>query len=626
MTATRRHALELPILSSGLLWLRTGVRHGLLVVVMLLWATTSLAGRVPEEWDDLPQFNSISFSKTSIGLGERYLFDRVTSRIQEVSKEQFEQVFAGSIGFKAAEVIKCDAGIATTVVLKTSSGNQLTTQNAYCAEGEHSEHALWLDEHPVKDHVDPCASVSCAEIVGDNLWLGTRYDGELGEYPAQGIVVQTLDEGRLVKTLSTKQGLTGNLIRTIRLDPFDETVWISTNEGINVVDQNFRVRKTLFFYLELDPETGNPRLGLSPEKRKSEPLAMMFVALHVSDAKGLYAAVSSIPMAVQERFASELEDGQYSLGQARSLETAFAPKEMNALVPFYLEAARSSDAQARSSALFRICAFNDERVVDFLMESDLPVANGPSRDPIRECLDKFMRFDLLSDQHKTKFDLRSAQQKKEWITLMLQQESDALGKIHAATSTSSAYTECPVVVSAATALKQAGDRRGMDLLNDYFRASDGKGVQDDGNWDANGGNFDAILYQCISLGLFGENEIAPAILEGLEKFKRPSFSRHGCEFFDMRRTSTTRVFDAKYAEAMLVAMERGPRIANRRPQEDTCAEAFKSQLGDADVHRAFFEEVYPQLTPPQKALVDKLSNEPPYKICPLGCEEWCSCQ
>jgi hypothetical protein len=230
-------------------------------------------------------------------------------------------------------------------------------------------------------------------------------------------------------------------------------------------------------------------------------------------------------------------------------------------------------------------------------------------------LDELARLRLLSEQ-----------QNNERIHLLLKQESDALGRIHAATSSTNAYAECPFVVDAAKALKQAGDGRGMQLLNDYLRASDGKEEQDLGNWNANGGNFDMNLYRCIGLRLFGENEIAPAMLDGLEKFRIPSFTRAGCEFFDMRQTLTTRRFDAKYAVAMLAAMERGPRIANMRPQEDDCAEAFKSQLGDSDVHRAFFEDVYPQLTPPQKALADKLSGEPPYKICPLACEDWCSCR
>lgn len=613
--STRRRAFELPARPNGSLCAG-------MVGVILLSATTSFAGRIPEEWDALPQVDSISFTKTSVGLGGHIVFDRATSRIEEVSNEKFEQDFAGSIGFDAAEVID-EGGIGSTVLLKTSSGKHFTTTDAACSEGMDTEHSLSLDGHPVKDHVAPCYSISCVEIVGDHLWLGTRYDGEYGEYPADGIVVQTLDGGRLVETLNTKRGLTGDLIRAIRLDPFDKKVWIATNEGINVVDQNFRVAKTFFFYLELDAETATPKVGFSPAKRKSDPLAMKFVGLQVSDPKGLHAAVSSIPVAVQEQFISESNECQYCPENEVGIDTAFAPKEMNALVPFYIEAARSSNAQARSSALRQMCAFNDPRVVDFLTKSDLPVAPGQAHDPVRECLDKFMRFDLLSAQQKNEFGLRSARQKNERITFLIKQESDALGRIHAAASSDVARAEFPVVVAAAKGAKQEGDGRGIELLNDYFRVADGKGVSFDGKLNADGGNFDEQLYQRIAVELAGENGMAPAILEGLEKFRRTMTIRSGCWFFDMRQRLPRR-FDAKYAEAILIAIERGSHL-RQPPTSDTCAEAFKSQLGDPDVRRAFFQDVYPRLMPEQKALADKLASDPPKKVCPGACEEWCTC-
>jgi len=582
-----------------------GRKHGIVVAVLLLCSTTSFGGREPEEWDDLPQFDSISFSQPSVGFttpeGEHYILDRATSRIQEVTGDLFAQEFAGAIGIKAAEVT--ELGAESTVTLKTSGGKELTTKNAYCDEGR-SEHTLSMNGSLVKDHVQPCTSVSCAEIVGNQLWLGTRYDGELGDLPAEGIVVQSLDKGQLVKSLGTKQGLTGDLIRAIRFDPVDKTIWVTTNEGINEVDPDFRVRRTLFSYQELDPDTGIPKVSLSLTKQKGNPLATVFKELHVLDAKKFYDATRSIPADIRERFMNERNSSNYRPVNATSLEEAFAPKEMNALVPFFIEAARSSDHEVRELALFNICAFNDLRIVDFLIE-ETSVPARQQRSDARECLDKFLHFGLVS-----------AQQKDNPIALMPRQESQALGRIRG--SRECRRGDYDIIATSAKSLKRAGDLRGMDLINEYFKAS-----------DFNPG--DACFYAAVGKSLDSEDEIAPAMVEGLEKIIEPAvvieevesgawkggYVLPGCGFFDMRVHPESRRFDARYAQAILIAIERQGGIAAERRSEGHmsnpyhwCVEAFRSQLRNTDVHAAFFNDVYPKLTPQQQALADELSKDP----------------
>jgi hypothetical protein len=476
------------------------------------------------------------------------------------------------------------------------------------------EHVLWIDADPLKDQVDPCISVSCAEIVGNNLWLGTRYDGEYGEYPANGIVVQTLDNAQLVKKLSTAHGLTGDLIRVIRLDPFDNTIWVATNEGINVVSQDFRVLQTFFFDAEVNPESGMPEVVFSPTKRKDDPMTVFVGLMHTSDAKKFYAAAISIPPGVVERFTNEMleedEGGQNDVDGRQSV--AFAPKEMNVLAPLYIEDAMSSDDQVRAVALSHICLFNDQRVIDYLME----LGKRPETAPlVRRCLEKFTRSGLLSEQQKNDHAAALLEQKNAQIASMLEQERDALDKIRASTFESTT-NENRLVVKLAKDLKEAGDLRGMDLINEYFQAADGN--RNPGNSDTEHAQMfrDAKLYDWIGVNL-RENEVAPAMLEGLAKLRIFSFvSRTGCGFFDMRWPSSPPLFDAKYAEATLIAMDRRrPETAPPPGAEDFCAEAFKSQLGNARVHEAFFKDVYPQLTPGQQELADKLSKEPP---APLG--------
>lgn len=214
-------------------------------------------------------------------------------------------------------------------------------------------------------------------------------------------------------------------------------------------------------------------------------------------------------------------------------------------------------------------------------------------------LDELNRLRLLSEK-----------QKNDQIASMLKQEQDALERIRAATFENTS-DDNRLVVDMAKGLKDAGDRRGMDLINDYFAAVDGN--RNPGTSDQEHARIfrDVKLYNWI--GMSASDEIAPAMLEGLRKLGfHSSVSRTGCSFFDMRWPNRPRLFDAKYAEAMLVAIDgRGPYGAPPAGSEDFCAEAFKSQLANPDVHQAFFKDVYPQLTPGQKELADKLSKEPP---------------
>lgn len=383
--------------------LSAGLNYGKVLAASLLFTVfpeNSIAGRDPEEWDDLPQIDSFSFTKTSVGFsaygGKHYVLDRLASEIREVTKEQFSVAFGAST--KAAKVMK-DTGIGSTVALQASTGIVLTTQNAYCSEGEDRKHTLSMNGAPLIDHVAPCHSISAAEIVGNQLWLGTRADGEYGDYPGEGIVVQSMDKGRLLKALGTKQGLTGDLVRAIRFDPFDKTVWISTNQGINEVDQGFRILKSLFFFQELDPTTG-AKFSLSPAKRKGDLLASIFMRLQVTDPKKFYEAARTIPAAIQEGGLNEI---RYNPNGPSSLEQAFVPKEMNALVPFFIESARSTDQNVRWHARQKMCAFNDQRIIEFLIEQSkqtvTPQQSSDSRS-IRWCLEKFTNLGLINAQQK----------------------------------------------------------------------------------------------------------------------------------------------------------------------------------------------------------------------------------
>jgi hypothetical protein len=211
----------------------------------------------------------------------------------------------------------------------------------------------------------------------------------------------------------------------------------------------------------------------------------------------------------------------------------------------------------------------------------------------------------LAEERRLREQKRNAQ-----VASMLRQEQDALERIRAATFENTS-ADNRLVVDMARGLKEAGDLRGMGLINEYFEAVDGNRNAGTSNEEHARIFRDVKLFEWVGMG--PSDELTPAMIAGLTKL--PLVSRTGCDFFDMRWPNRTRRYDAKYAEAILVAMEkRGPHGAPPVGSEDICAEAFKSQVGDAGVREAFFEDVYPQLTPGQKDLADKLSKEPPQPL------------
>jgi hypothetical protein len=201
---------------------------------------------------------------------------------------------------------------------------------------------------------------------------------------------------------------------------------------------------------------------------------------------------------------------------------------------------------------------------------------------------------------------------KDHIASLLAQERDAFERIRAATF-NDVYPDIKLIVTLAGELKQAGDRQGMDLINEYFRAMDGTRHPGTSNEEHARMFRDAKLYAWIGTNMAIEDEISPGMAEGLTKVWFPMALRTGCQYFDMRHPNMPRRFDAKYAEAILVAMDKRPAPPPSEIQ-DNCAEAFKSQLGNSAVSRAFFEDVYPGLTLRQKELADRLSKEAPQPV------------
>lgn len=531
------------------------------------------AGREPEPWDDLPQVLIIQFSAKDIGLvtsgSGRHALDRKTLALQPLSDQQYARAF-GETAEPPAKVLEGD-GTHSLVLLRTSRNVEYRTQDAYCSEGEDRGHVLWLAKKRLKSRVDRCASVSALEVVGNQLWLGTRYDGEYGEYPAEGVVVQSMDHGRLLGRVATAQGLTGDLIRTIRWDPYERGMWIATNEGINLVDERLRVKKALYVKQSLGPS--GAVLELTPTKEASNPLVPVLLKLK-AEPHGFFEATRTIPPELQLKGLEVV-----------STDSPFVPTEMNVLVPFFISAAQSRDEEARQYALGNALLFDDERLVAYLLElTEQPAEPGDGNaHAVRWALDKYRQHGLISS------DARQRQR-----DALLRQVVSALSRIGEGKHYDGLYGDYQSIALAAKSLKKDGDDRGMQAINNYFRGSDGS-------------RNDSGLYEHVGQHLVYEDGILDGMLAGLATLRDHNVSR-GCQYFDMRWNFMPRRFGELYAEALLRAIER--RVV-RPDGEDYCVEAFKSQIANADVRDAFAKQVYPNLSPALRKLADQLGGTEP---------------
>ncbi|HYK90378.1 MAG TPA: hypothetical protein VE398_16505 [Acidobacteriota bacterium] len=453
---------------------------------------------------------------------------------------------------------------------------------------------------PLKDFVEPCYSISAVEQIGSQLWLGTRSDGEYGDYPAEGIVIQSLDGERKIGQISSRDGLTGDLVRAIRRSPIDSLIWVATNQGVNAIASNLKIEKSIYFYQDFDPATGNPTFLISPTPHETPMIVEFARQLNLRDYKAFHDAWRSIPAKAANKFIIGLQDSLYSPENAMPGREAFAPSETSTLVPFFIEASRSPDNKTKALALGALCAMNDPRAVARFVELRSASQQGHGGFEsyfIPRCLDKYAVFGLLSKNdtgglaRKLKADTEAA------LNTISTQRMDA-------------YPPLPLmetVVKNAVSMKKISDPSGMNLINAYFKASDGN-------------NRDALLYGYVGQNMMYENDIWLAMVEGLQKFHTADIAR-GCAYFDMRWNFMPRRYDAAVAKAILTGVSHinSPRSCtghititvapdSRISLLDSCTGAFKSQLDDPATKKLFVEKYYGTLSALEKALADQMAR------------------
>ncbi len=566
---------------------RIGWLFLLCATTIFLLSPQSYAGIEFEEWHPLPQIKNIVFSNTSVGFisqDHRYfVIDRKSNVFQQVNENSFHEKFHGPLPAKPYEKFK------EREMLRASNGMEFQSESAYCDEGAYQPHKLWLDGKAFQDVVAPCVSISAVEIIDNQLWLGTYYMGEGGEAPAHGIIVQSLQELRLIKKIDTNEGLTGNLVRAIRTDTQGDKVWAATERGLNEVNLKLQVVASHYFYEDFDSVSGKPTVFLSSSPKSSNPFAVISRVLSIQDSKAFYEAVKLIPQTLHNKL-----NLYYFFMYSSTPYPDFLPSEMNVLIPFFIEAAQSHQKEVRRFAFSNLCKFKDKRIYDFMI--NIEKSDPAEAMSVRDCLTTYAERGLIEKE-----------QVSQRIKILVERMQNCIISLRQSDSLPSCYSS---IVEDAKSLKAMGSDQGMHIMNEYFQTS---------QWNLLYSQF----YDSVFSRLYYEDELIPAAMEGLKKIPTDPVYR-GCMFFNTRHNKSKKRYSAKFAEAILLVIERAvnpttvqrvdpynPSIIIMAPGAGSyvakqCIEALESQLGNDKVKEEFIREVYPRLSDNQKKLADKI--------------------
>jgi hypothetical protein len=591
------------------------------------------AGREFEEWDTLPRIQDIVFSKTSIGFISQgdsdwnvkpnysyFVMDRVSRVFQQVDGNSFHESFSDRLHPKPYE----DINGQERYVIRGSNGKEFQVDSAYCSEGENQHHKLWLDGKFFRDIVDPCLSITAVEMVGNQLWFGTAYWGEYGEYPGDGIIIQSLQKPKQKPKLIKKvAGLTGNLVRVIRMDTENDNVWVATEWGLNEVNRKFHVVSSYYFFEDFERVSGNPTVFLSSSPKSSNAFAVISKALSVRDSKAFYEAVKALPQTLQDKFTL------YGFFMYSLSDTDFLPLEMNVLLPFFMEAAQSNQGSVQSLALSKVCDFKDKKVYGLMIDMIDMEGSHPFDYSVKACLTKYATQGLVENDIVMRRIERLTERMRQCLTSMRQ---------------SSSLPSCTkFVVEDAETLKTIDSNRGMQIINEYFQTF---------QWYF----LDSAFYDLVFSKLYNEDELIPAALKGLEKTRtalediisktetRPKVDSKGfanimtalkglyherinaihmgCKFFNMRHHQSKDRYSSQFSETILLLIERSVNPINSSvttgshvmgilglgelggDTKKECTEALESQLANDKVKEDFMKEIYPGLSDDQKKLAD----------------------
>lgn len=559
------------------------------------------AGMEPSSWDYLPVINEINFTTSTVGFaaldGRRMVLDKETGAFSQISPSEYAGLMRGAKGGKAAWPEKNGAGDNVTLIT-SSAGVFLETVNEDCYHSKKSVHVLKYGGAVIKDQADPCDSISSAEIENGRLWLGTRGVSGYGESPGKGIAVQALSDGTHIGTISKQDGLTSNLVRVVKLDPYTGYLWVATQLGINQISPELEVLYALYLYEDFDKD------GACAVQGSTIPAPNNFIAiyqriLNVKDKRKFYEAAMTIPPEMRPCFGIMALAG-WSVGYCSAAgdypNSSFLPPQFNVLAPFAMEAADFSPEKIWDT-VSHLCIFGDKAVAAMIADHATDAAFAArAGDSGGQCIYNFKEAGLFPDkpsEAKVKAALRRISKSLSQFKLSVMKENG-----------SPDFKAGAEAIGAAAALAEAGCPRGVELLNEFFiRVRPG-----------NGNNPEVLLFSDAAQKLHYRDEFLPGILAGVERFYGEPVQQ-GCLFLDVTYpdASNKNRLGVKQLTSLVKAVENATHpewIPHQPSQADgaykTCRAAAVSQLRDKTVREEFLKSVYPGLALAYKRIADAL--------------------
>lgn len=555
----------------------------------------------PSSWDYLPVINEINFTTSTVGFaaqdGRRMVLDKETGAFRQVSPSEYAGLMRGAMGGKAAWPEKNKVGDTVTLIT-SSAGVFLETVNKYCDEDKGTAHVLKLACTVIKYQADPCNNISSAEIENGRLWLGTRGLAGYGEFPGKGIVVQSLADGKLVGTVSKQDGLTSDLIRVVKLDPYTGYLWTATQLGINQISPELEVLYALYLYEDFDQN------GVCAVQGSTTPANNNFIAIYqrilgVKDKRKFYEAAMTIPSGIRPCFNVESLTG-WSPGYCEEAggrgANMFLPPQFNALAPFAIEAADFSPDKIYET-ISHLCIFGDKAaaalIADHATDEAFAAKTGSYGGQCVFFLKQAGLFPDKPNEAKVKAALGRISKSLSQFKLSVMQENGIPD-----------FRAGSAAIEAAAALADAGSGKGMELLNEYFmRMKPG-----------NGDNYEILLFDRAAQSLHNYDEFLPGALAGVEKFYGGPVQQ-GCLYLDMTYPDSHKKnrVGVKQLTSLLKAVENAthPEWVPHQPSQaedayKTCRAAAISQLKNEIVREEFLKTVYPGLAPAYKRVADTL--------------------
>jgi hypothetical protein len=555
-----------------------------MILLFFLMNPFSQAAMAPEDWTVLPQVDFIYFGSQSVGLvtadGDYLKVSKDLKEIKSVTPEEFKNQFPTD-GPLAREATK-DKGATSAAFLRTSSGLTFKIKSAYCGEGEREQHLLWKGEEEFPDVLAPCSNISALEQVGDSLWLGTYERGEYGYYPAEGVVIETLDGTK--KKGKVEKKMAGSVVRMLRKDPAKDEVWIATQLGLSVADSKGRVLRSAYFYQGFNEKTGVAQYSLIPEPQKNDLLAEISKRLHLKNPLAFYEILQKLDRSDDGKFAPSVISYEYP---------DYLEPQWNVLVPFFLEALNGSNEEARAFAAQEICLFNDPRAIEAVLKMRVRTLKESKADyGIRQCYRKYSLGLLLSKE-----------QKSEMGKALLGNVKAALLKVSRSGPHENLYLFTNDFFSDVRDLKDLEDPSGFQEINSYFRTCEVSKPN-------------ASLFEMLIQEFKWEDKIMPSIISGLGKFKSDERAiTAGCDYFDLNfQLPNFSLGNRQGAESIRAIVDAvvGFQEANGkkriRVEDDfiVCGKVVQSQWKNEKIRKAIKDEMSSNWTDQEKKIFQSL--------------------